>query len=66
MNREHYIGWTQTDHSAPLKRWMEKYAPHVPHLTTDEAAARVVQVCEAITIEQTACFWSSDGGILPW
>jgi NAD(P)-dependent dehydrogenase (short-subunit alcohol dehydrogenase family) len=59
-------GWTQTDLGAPLKDWMAKYAPNVPHLTTDAAGAGVVKISEALTLEKTASFWHFDGTNLPW
>jgi hypothetical protein len=60
------IGWTQTDLGAPLKEWMSKYAPQVPHLTPDAAGAGVIKISEALTLEKTASFWHFDGTNLPW
>ncbi|KIM43817.1 hypothetical protein M413DRAFT_389065 [Hebeloma cylindrosporum] len=59
-------GWTQTELGAPLKEWMSKYAPQVPHLTADDAGAGVIKISEALTLEKTASFWHFDGTNLPW
>ncbi|KAF9562040.1 NAD(P)-binding protein [Agrocybe pediades] len=59
-------GWTRTEMGAPIKAWMDKYAPHVPYLTTDEAAMRLVKTCEGLTMKETASYWHFDGSKLPW
>ncbi|KAF4621594.1 hypothetical protein D9613_012600 [Agrocybe pediades] len=58
--------WTRTEMGAPIKAWMDKYAPHVPYLTTDEAAMRLVKICEGLTMKETASYWHFDGSKLPW
>lgn len=45
---------------------MEKYAPHVPKVTTEDSAAGVVKVLEGLSIEKTASFFNYDGTTVPW
>jgi hypothetical protein len=45
---------------------MAKYAPDVPHFTPEEAAANIINVTEALTLEKTGKFWHYDGTNLPW
>ncbi|KAF8886616.1 hypothetical protein CPB84DRAFT_1712354 [Gymnopilus junonius] len=59
-------GWVQTEIGAPLTEWMTTYAPHLPPITTEEAAGNVIRNSEKVTLETTAAFWQFDGTNLPW
>lgn len=36
------------------------------HLNPDEAAERLIQRMDALSVETTGTFWHSDGSVLPW
>ncbi|KAF5311840.1 hypothetical protein D9619_002309 [Psilocybe cf. subviscida] len=59
-------GWAKTDLGEGINEWMAKYAPDVPHFTPEEAAANIIKVTEALTLEKTGKFWHYDGTNLPW
>ncbi|EKF74593.1 short-chain alcohol dehydrogenase-like protein [Alcanivorax hongdengensis A-11-3] len=48
-------GWVKTDMTG-----------NSGHLTTDEAAAGLVQRMDELTLENSGTFWHSDGSVLPW
>lgn len=59
-------GWAQTELGDGITEWMGKYAPGMPHFSTEGAAENVVKVSEALTLEKTGAFWHFDGTNLPW
>ncbi|KAF8182633.1 hypothetical protein BJ912DRAFT_977346 [Pholiota molesta] len=59
-------GWSQTALGEGINDWMAKYAPDVPHFSPEAAAANVVKISQALTLEKTGAFWHFDGTNLPW
>ncbi|KAH9478023.1 putative oxidoreductase [Psilocybe cubensis] len=59
-------GWTKTELSDCLTDWISTYAPQIPRLTTDEAAACLIKTSEALALEKTGLFWNFDGSNLAW
>ncbi|MGB2247423.1 MAG: SDR family oxidoreductase [Alcanivorax sediminis] len=48
-------GWVQTDMTG-----------HSGNLTTEQAAANLIERMDALTMDNTGTFWHSDGTVLPW
>lgn len=48
-------GWVQTDMTG-----------HSGNLTTEQAAANLIERMDALNLDNTGTFWHSDGSVLPW